>query len=350
MKSKKKTALLIAGAVLACVGGLALAFPKAADVIWHNATAFDLPMNTDPWTGGQELLRIPYAEDSDSQYLDLYLPEGVEKPPLFVLVHGGGFVFGDSQTRQVQWMYRYFRDHGYACATVNYRLAQEAAYPAAVEDVKAAVRFLRANAETYGFDADRTAIWGESAGGYLATMAAVTQDDEFDGVHYLGQGETPVSAKVNVLVDYYGVIDFGDMAQDYRAEGIPPWIPQLVSSGMTVPEMKESGFQRIEDFFIRQDSASLPQEELAQYNPRSYVSNLQPGELKVIIVHGDIDITVPVLHSKRLEEACVSHLGADSVFALYPHGCKHADDRLYTDEVLKTVQAQLEQFLPGKSQ
>ncbi len=348
MKSKAKTALVIAGATLACVGGLALAFPKAADVIWHNATAFDLPMNTEPWAGGQELLRIPYAEDSSSQYLDLYLPEGEEKPPLFVLVHGGGFVFGDSQTRQTQWMYRYFRDHGYSCATVNYRLAQEAAYPAAVEDVKAAVRFLRANAESYGYDAERIAIWGESAGGYLAAMAAVTRDDEFDGVRYIGQGESPVSAKVSVLVDYYGVIDFGDMTQDYRAEGIPAWLPQIANSGMRVPEME--GYQRIEDFFIRRDTASLTQQELAQYNPRSYVPNLQPGDLKVIIVHGDIDITVPMLHSKRLEEAFASQLGGDSVFALYPHGCKHADDRLYTDEILKTVQAQMERFLSEKNQ
>ncbi len=347
MKSKAKTALVTVGAALACAGGLALAFPTAADVIWHNATAFDLPMNTEPWTGGQELLRIPYAEDSDSQYLDLYLPDGVEKPPLFVLVHGGGFVFGDSQTRQVQWMYRYFRDHGYACATVNYRLAQEAAYPAAVEDVKAAVRFLRANAESYGYDAGKAAIWGESAGGYLAAMAAVTRDDEFDGVRYIGQGEDPVSAKVSVLVDYYGVIDFGDMTPDYRAEGIPAWLPQIANSGLRVPEME--GCRRVEDFFIRRDTAALTQQELAQYNPRSYVPNLQPGDLKVIIVHGDIDITVPTLHSKRLEEAFVSRLGGDSVFALYPHGCKHADDRLYTDEVLQTVQTQMERFLQKKS-
>lgn len=343
MKSKKKTALAIAGAMLASVGGLALAFPKTADVIWHNVTAFDLPMNTEAWTGGKEMSRIPYAEDSDSQYLDLYLPDGVEKPPLFVLVHGGGFVFGDSQTRQAQWMYRYFRDHGYACATVNYRLAQEAAYPAAVEDVKAAVRFLRANAEKYGYDGEKVAIWGESAGGYLAAMAAVTQDDEFDGVRYIGQGETPVSAKVSVLVDYYGVIDFGDMSEDYRAEGIPSWIPRLVYSGLRVPEME--GYRRVEDFFIRRETEGLIQEELAPYNPRSYVPNLQPGDLKVIIVHGDIDITVPTLHSKRLEEAFVSQLGEDSVFALYPHGCKHADDRLYTDEILQTVQTQLERFL-----
>lgn len=219
---KIKTVFTVTVAVLAGVGGLALAFPTAADAVWHNVTAFNRPMNQEPWANGRELLRVPYAEDSDSQYLDLYLPETEEKLPLFVLVHGGGFVYGDSQTRQVQWMYRYFRDHGYACATVNYRLAQEAAYPAAVEDVKAAVRFLRANAQTYGYDADRIAIWGESAGGYLAAMAAITPEDAFDGVRYTGQGAVPVSAKVSILVDYYGVMDFGDMSADFAAEGIPP--------------------------------------------------------------------------------------------------------------------------------
>lgn len=345
MKTKKKTALLVAGAVLASAGGLALAFPTAAEAIWHNATAFDLKMDTSPWTKGREILQIPYAENSVSQYLDLYLPEGVENPPLLVLVHGGGFVFGDSQTRQVQWMYRYFRDRGYACATVNYRLAQEAAYPAAVEDVKAAVRFLRVNAETYGYDAGRIAIWGESAGGYLATMAAVTRDDEFDGVRCIGQGGVPVSARVSVLIDYYGAIDFGDMTEDYRAENIPPWISQIANSGLTVPEMKESGYRRVEDYFIRRDTKELTQEELAAYCPRSYVPNLQPGDLKVMIVHGDVDITVPTLQSKRLEEALISQLGEESVFAIYPHGCKHADDRLYTDEILETIQAQIEQFL-----
>jgi len=146
-------------------------------------------------------------------------------------------------------------------------------------------------------------------------------------------------------VDYYGVIDFGDMTEDYRAEGIPAWLSQLANSGLKVPEMEASGFRRFEDYFIRRETEKLTQEEMASFNPRSYVPNLQPGDLKVIIVHGDIDITVPTLHSKRLEEAFVSQLGGDSVFALYPHGCKHADDRLYTDEMLETVQTQMERFL-----
>ena len=155
-------------------------------VLWHNPFAPVRKMPTTPWENGRELLHIPYAETSENQYLDLYLPDCSEKLPLLVLIHGGGFVFGDSQTRQVQWMYRYFRQHGYVCASVNYRLAQEAPWPAAIEDVKAAIRYLRANADGYGIDAGRIAVWGESAGGYLAAMAAVSEDDTFNEM--LGTG------------------------------------------------------------------------------------------------------------------------------------------------------------------
>ncbi len=94
--------------------------------------ARELPMPAEHWAGGREMLHIPYAADSASQYLDLYLPDQEGKLPLLILVHGGGFILGDSQSRQTQWMYRYFRKHGFACASVNYRLAQEAPWPAAV--------------------------------------------------------------------------------------------------------------------------------------------------------------------------------------------------------------------------
>lgn len=345
MKKGVKILLGAFAAVLAAAGIWAAMNPVSTDAIWHNMTAFDKKMDTSEWTGGRELLHVPYAEDSESQYLDLYLPESEEKLPLFVLVHGGGFVFGDSQTRQVQWMYRYFREHGYACATVNYRLAQEAAWPASVEDAKAAVRFLRANADQYGYDADRIAIWGESAGGYIAAMAAITRDGEYEGVKYIGQTDESVSGQVRVLVDYYGAMDFGSMAPDYQAEGIAPWINKMVNSGLTVPEMKKAGFTRCEDFFIRAHTDELTAEELARFCPRSYIPALEPGDLKTIIAHGEIDITVPILQSKRLEAELTAQLGSEDVYALYPHDCKHADDKLYTDEFLSQIAAKMEEYL-----
>ena len=142
--------------------------------VWCNLISPTLPMDTSTvWSGGKTYEHLAYAEDSDAQYIDLYVPD-TNNPPLFVLVHGGGFAFNDAQSRQAQFMYRYFRDHGFACASVNYRLSPEAPYPAATCDVKAAVRFLCRNAAEYGYDAEHIAIWGESAGGYLASMTALS--------------------------------------------------------------------------------------------------------------------------------------------------------------------------------
>ncbi|MCD8161262.1 MAG: alpha/beta hydrolase [Clostridiales bacterium] len=180
-------------------------------------------MDTSEWTGGASYEYVPYSDVSGSDYLHLYVPDAEEPMPLIIMVHGGGFVCNDCESRQAQFMYRYFRQHGYACATVNYRLAQEDGFPAALEDVKAAVRYLRANAETYGYDPDRFIIWGESAGGYLATMAAVTNDDEFTGVSFIGEDELaePVSAQVSCLIDFYGIIDFPFADSDFRSQGSP---------------------------------------------------------------------------------------------------------------------------------
>ena len=193
-------------------------YRKAVYMTFKNLTAAKLALheNEDNWDGGEKFLNIPYARDSESQYLDLYIPADVEEPDLYVIVHGGGFIAGDSRTRQAQLMYRYFRDHGYACASINCRLAQEAPFPGALEDVKAAVRFLRSHAAEYGYSAEHISIFGESAGGYLATMAALTNDDEFMSVEYIGQTDDEgnggaVSAEIAVLVDYYGAVEMANL-------------------------------------------------------------------------------------------------------------------------------------------
>ncbi len=114
------------------------------------------------WDGGNSYEKLQYSEVSENDYLDLYVPDSDEPMPMIVMVHGGGFVFNVSQSRQAQLMYRYFRDHGYACASINYRLAQEAAFPAGVEDVKSAIRFLRANAEKIWIRFGGVLLFGEN--------------------------------------------------------------------------------------------------------------------------------------------------------------------------------------------
>ncbi len=114
------------------------------------------------------LTDIKYASNSEAQVLDIHQPEGAGPHPVIVLVHGGGFAFGDQAMPIIQPVIDAAVNAGYAVVSVDYRKSGEAAFPAALADVKAAVRFVRASAEEYGFDADNIAIWGESAGAYLA--------------------------------------------------------------------------------------------------------------------------------------------------------------------------------------
>lgn len=335
--------------VLIAFGALAAVYRKATYAVFRNLTTKKIDLNeSTEWDGGRCYTDILYAGDSPSQYLDLYVPdmEDEKKPPLFVLIHGGGFIAGDARTRQAQFMYRFFRDHGYACASINYRLAQEAAFPAGLSDCKAAIRYLKAHADVYGFDAEKVAVWGESAGGYLAVMCAVTDDTEFMDVRYTDQ-ETygDVSAKVSVLADYYGVIDFGGMTgdADWKVLGIPDIVYRVANSWISGDVL--SGFENVESFWMRKNTSEMTEEDLSYIDPHRYIKENDLTGLSAYIVHGDCDITVPYLHSERLYEELRGELGDDSsVFHLIPD-MGHAADGLYTDEMLTEIKNFLDEKL-----
>lgn len=116
----------------------------------------DAPAEAPAETEG--LKNIAYASNSKAQVCDIYLPEGVEKAPVIVLVHGGGFMFGDQGMHVILPVIDKALENGYAVVSVDYRKATEAVFPAALGDVKAAVRFVKAHAMEYGFDPERIAI------------------------------------------------------------------------------------------------------------------------------------------------------------------------------------------------
>jgi len=127
---------------------------------------------------------LVYARWGDrAMVLDLYLPKDHEKAmPLVLFIHGGGWVRGSHRDYRPAAMA--FAKRGFAAATVEYRLAGEAMFPAAIYDVKAAIRWLRANAKQYQLDPKRFGITGGSAGGNIAVLTAVTfGDSRFKGPH-----------------------------------------------------------------------------------------------------------------------------------------------------------------------
>ncbi len=126
---------------------------------------------------------IAYREGNDAWKLDLLLPDAAtgevkKKRPAIVFVHGGGWRSGDKRRGYFFDGAKQYAQQGYVCATVNYRLTGEAPFPACIEDVKCAVRWLRAHADKYNIDPDRIGAYGNSAGAHLVSMLGLTSEAE----------------------------------------------------------------------------------------------------------------------------------------------------------------------------
>ena len=225
---------------------------------------------------------LAYVTDRhERQKLDLYVPDKGESLPLIIWVHGGAWRGGSKE----HYTPMEYLKAGYAGASINYRLSQHATFPAQIEDVKAAVRWLRANAETYRLDPNQFAAWGSSAGGHLVAMLGTAGDVEaFEVGENLG-----VSSRVQAIVDYFGPTDFLQMDTQRLPDGLvhdAPDSPESQLIGGPIQEHKD---------------------RVAKANPITYVSKDDPPFL---IIHGDQDKLVPyqqsVLLNKALEEVGVS--------------------------------------------
>lgn len=144
--------------------------------------------------------------------MDVWVPTAVQNPGIVIWVHGGAFLFGDRLHLPPTLRENELRDSvlgaGLALATIDYRLSGECTFPAQLHDVKAAIRYVRHFSSALGVDSDRIGIWGESAGGHLATFAALTANsDTLEG----NVGLTGVSSAVSCCIDWYGPMDFMKM-------------------------------------------------------------------------------------------------------------------------------------------
>lgn len=256
---------------------------------------------------------VAYASTSPAQVCQISCPEGVEKSPVIILVHGGGFMFGDPGMPILQPVVQAALAHGYAVVNVDYRKSSEAVFPAALADVKAAVRFVRANGSEYGFDTEHIAVWGESAGAYLSLMTALTPD----AVELNGDvtDNTDQSSAVAALVSFYAPVEFYTL---YEEAGKP-----------------ESAADSFESKFLGQDITTNKDATYATYW-ETYADQL-PKDLNAWIQAGDSDQRVPYTQSANFAQRLTEYLGADHVsYNLLP-GADHEDDAFYTDENLSAV-------------
>ena len=216
--------------------------------------------------------------------LDLYCPEKVSGPaPVIVWIHGGAWRRGGKRKCPAVALV----PDGYAVASIDYRLSSTAPFPAQIEDCKAAVRWLRANAAKYNLDADRIGVWGMSAGGHLAALLGTS-----GGVPELeGSGDN---------------MQYSSRVQAVCAVAGPTNLPDLTNVG----PKRMSAIEGLLGGPLEKDKAKA-----IAASPIHYVSKDDPPFL---IVHGEGDRVVPVEQSQRLYEE-LRKAGVNATLKILPH-------------------------------
>ena len=249
---------------------------------------------------------LPFASPGGRPLLaDLHLPARLEAPaPIILWIHGGGWRSGNRHAGPD--LSRFFAARGFAMAAIDYRLSGRATFPAQIEDVKTAIRWVRSIAADYGLDAGRIGLWGASSGGHLAALAGLTGDDLFTpaGAPYRDR-----SSAVQAVVDGYGPIDFLRM-DEHRP---PPGTRSEDPENLVLPriDMRSADADSYESLLLGAPIATCP-ERVREASPLTYVHAAAPPFL---IVHGTSDTTVAPQQSELLFEALAAH-GNDVTLAL----------------------------------
>ncbi len=294
---------VIAAALVAMLGAnVAVAkTPRDFAVLDKPGTVDNYPVHTTLWPGGvTSLADVTYSTIPGYRpmMIDIYMPPKKGGPkPLIMYIHGGGWVGGTPRNSGAHGNFpaalAKLASEGFVVASLEYRLADEAHFPAQLQDARAALRFLKSNAAKYGIDPARSGVWGGSAGGHLTALAALTC-----GVTSLdaeGVKAAPGSECFQSAVTWYGVFDFAALAAG-RPGGNDGAAGKLLGcNGPCTPD------------------------KFAAASPVTYIDAKDPPFL---LIHGLEDKTVPVTQS-QLAEAKMKAAGMQ-VESIYIPGVDHS--------------------------
>lgn len=251
---------------------------------------------------GKQWTDVNYANDDKVYHnLDIHLPN-VEKPSYkaIIVIYGSAWFANNAKQMGFQSLGKPLIESGFAVISINHRSSGDAVYPAQINDVKAAIRFIRANADKYNIDTSFIGITGFSSGGHLASLAGVTNnvkeftvgkktvDIEGNVGNYLN-----VSSKVDAVVDWFGPIDFTRM------------------ENCSKPKDDKSP----EAALIRGNPADNP-DMLALISPMTFIDKTDPHFL---VIHGEADTVVPHCQSEFFS-AALKEKGLLSEFISVPNG------------------------------
>ncbi|WP_207621643.1 alpha/beta hydrolase [Vibrio ziniensis] len=258
-------------------------------------------------------LDVAYANISDAQKMDIFLPEEWKPQyPVIINVHGGAFFGCDKMDNQLVPAL-YGLGKGYAVANINYRLSPEAKWPAQINDVKAAIKFVRANAKKFSFDPNKIILMGGSAGGHLVALAGVSGDvKELEDPNL---GYLDISTKVQAVVAWYSPINFKTTDKQWEQIGIKGQLHEPLDS--------------FESFLLREELGKASEATLKTLNPENYITSDAPPFL---LQHGYKDEVIPRLQSQEFAVKLAEAIGSDNVEYNLLMSSNHAEDKYFHTE------------------
>lgn len=251
--------------------------------------------------------------------MDILQPFGDgKKYPAVVMIPGGWWLvaYKEAETQRAV----HIAEAGYVVAMIDYRHVPVAKYKDAIADVKSAIRYLRAHADDFSIDKNKIAVFGTSAGGYLAAMTGVTNGlNDFDVGENLNQ-----SSEVQAVVDIFGPSDLTKIGADYSAAAQEPRKSAAAPEALFVNGI--AGFSgKGENIFSNPETARAS-------NPINYITAKTPPFL---IMHGNKDITISPSQSKILHDALIQRGVKSSCYII--DGAGHSDIYWRQPEVLRIV-------------
>lgn len=270
----------------------------------------------------RKYLDVKYDTKSESQKLDIYLPkEGCGPFPVIVSIHGGAFKMGDKRDHQVEPMLKGL-DKGYAVVSINYRLSQEAIWPAQILDVKKALEFIKVNSKDYELNSNKIVVWGGSAGGHLSAMVGTSSNYE-----KLNNKDAKADVSVNAIVDWFGPIDFLKMDE------------QLIETNAGVPDHSDENSPESQ---LLGEKITDAKELVKEANPMTYIHKDIPP---FFIQHGKIDNLVPYQQSenlyKKIVEVAGEHKAEFHILDNARHGGPHFSEKENVEKVFAFIDKHL---------
>ncbi|WP_409159651.1 alpha/beta hydrolase fold domain-containing protein [Pectobacterium sp. B2J-2] len=257
--------------------------------------------------------------------MDILQPEAKTALPVVVFITGGGFINANKDNYLQQRIN--IAEAGYVVASMEYRVAPTVLFPAPLEDVKSAIRYLRANAKKFGIDGQHAAVFGASAGGYLAAFAgATTGSKAYDKGEHLDQ-----SSDVQAVIDFYGLSDLTLVGEGFHDD-----VVQKHAS----PSATEAIWVNGTSVFNEGGAITRYPDKAAAANPINFINSATPPFL---IMHGTNDTVVSPRQTERLHQA-LTEKNIDSTYYRIK-GAEHGGPHWLQPDIMKITVRFLDKHL-----